>query len=157
MNNSLTHNSQTAQGNPITRDKCFFKHARIFNFSGAISGLIIATVFFLSCEIQAQSSFENNKLPTKTNFPTRTTTGKLTNSLPNRAEAVPSQASLSAEIDPKLRQPRLSISSDDQFLGNDDFLKKFFSLAEPHGSIEIAGSVPIDLLFGFTRAPPCNR
>jgi hypothetical protein len=144
MNSSLTHKNQTVPENPVTR----------ISFFGPVLGLIIAVVLFLSCEIQAQSSTENRKLPTKTNSLASTTVSKLTDPLSNRAETDPSQAPLIAEIDPKLRQPPLSISSDDQFLGNDGFLKKFFSLAKPHGSTEIEESVPIDLLFEFTRAPP---
>jgi len=156
MYNSLTHNNQTVRENPVTRVKCFFRQSATFNFFGPISGLIIAIVLFLSCEIQAQSSIEVRTFPIKTYSRASTGLGKWTNPLSNRAEADPSQVLFIAEIDPKLRQSKFSIRSDDQFLSNDGSFKKFSWLAEPRGSIEIVESVPIDLLFGFTRAPPLN-
>lgn len=154
MYNSLTHNNQTVQENPVTRVKCFFRQSATFNFFGPISGLIIVVVLFLSCEIQAQSFIDDRTFQTKTNLLASTGVSKVTNPLPNRAEANPSQVLFIAEIDPKLRQPQFSIRSDDQFLSNDGSFKKFSWLAEPRGSIEIVESVPTDLLFGFTRAPP---
>ena len=157
MKYSLTHNNQPMQTNPIKCGKCYSQLAGLFNFFSPISGLIIASLLSLSCEIQAQSLIEDRTFPTKTNSLASTGVSKLTGPLSNRAEADPSQAPFIAEIDPKLRQPQLSISSDDQFLGNDGFFKKFLSLVEPHGSMEIVESLPIDLLFGFTRAPPYNR